>query len=89
MVIKNEEKQQYTAKDLCILADKYYAKHDFDSALSCYQKATELGDKFAQYNLALMYDDGEGTEVNHVKAVYWYEKSTDLGLPEAQYNLAV
>jgi len=58
-------------------------------AVSCYQKAAELGDKLAQYNLALMYDGGEGVEVNHAKAVYWYKKSADSGLPEAQINLAL
>ena len=88
MVIENRGKLQHEAEELSILGDKFYARNDFSAAVSCYQKAAELGDKLAQYNLALMYDGGEGVEVNHAKAVYWYKKSAS-GLPEAQINLAL
>ncbi|NLW27464.1 tetratricopeptide repeat protein [Acetivibrio saccincola] len=89
MVIENRGKLQHEAEELSILGDKFYARNDFSAAVSCYQKAAELGDKLAQYNLALMYEEGKGVEVNHAKAVYWYKKAADSGLPEAQINLAL
>jgi hypothetical protein len=41
----------------------------------------------AQYNLALMYDEGEGTAVNDTEAVRWYLSAAELGHAAAQYNL--
>ena len=43
----------------------------------------------AQYNLAIMYDEGDGIEQDKQKAVYWYTKAAKQGLSEAQYNLVL
>lgn len=77
------------AQKLSILGEKYYVEHNFSKALSCYHQAAEASDRYAQYNLALMYEVGEGTAVDHAKAVYWYRKSAEAGFPEAQINLAL
>src|SRR5688500_7879300 len=53
-----------------------------------YQKAAENGDIGAQYNLALSYKNGEGTEKDLEKAFYWYQKAAENGDIDAQYNLA-
>ena len=49
----------------------------------------ENGDKDAQYNLALLYTNGEGTEKNLEKAFYWYQKAAENGFEVAMYNLAL
>ena len=65
-----------------------------------YQKAAEQGLAEAQFQLALMYENGEEgvVEKNPQKAVDWYVKAAEprekgrayaQGLAEAQYNLAV
>ncbi|MCX8627214.1 sel1 repeat family protein, partial [Gilliamella sp. B3976] len=41
----------------------------------------------AQYNLGLMYDEGDGVDVNKEKAIYWYTKAAEQGGREAQNNL--
>lgn len=46
-----------------------------------------VGDAAAQYNLGVMYLEGQGVEQDVVKAVEWYEKAVAQGLAEAQYNL--
>ncbi len=43
----------------------------------------------AQYNLAILYEDGEGTEKNLEKAFYWYQKAAENGDSMAQYHLAL
>ncbi|MBI0113967.1 MULTISPECIES: tetratricopeptide repeat protein [unclassified Gilliamella] len=66
-----------------------FENKNYEKALvECTQEAEE-NDKVAQYNLARMYDDGEGIEQDKQKAVYWYTKAAEQGYSSAQYNLAV
>ena len=41
----------------------------------------------AQYNLGVMYHQGEGVEQDYSKARDWYEKAAKQGDANAQYNL--
>jgi TPR repeat protein len=45
------------------------------------------GDVRAQYNLGLMYADGDGVPENGAEAVKWYRKAAEQGDADAQYNL--
>src|SRR3989337_2395558 len=54
-----------------------------------YQKVAENGHIKAQYNFALLYDNGEGTEKNLEKAFYWYQKAAENGEMYAQNSLAI
>ncbi len=51
------------------------------------EAAAEQGDMEAQFNLGLMYYDGEGTEVNYEKVLYWWEKAAEQGDVRAQFNV--
>ena len=51
------------------------------------EAAAEQGDMEAQFNLGRMYYNGEGTEVNYEKALYWWEKAAEQGDVRAQYNV--
>ena len=42
---------------------------------------------YAQYNLGLMYDDGDGVEEDKIEAAKWYKKAADQKFPRAQYKL--
>ena len=58
----------------------YYMQHkDYEKAFECYLKSAEQGYSQAQYNLASMYEKGEGTEVNYEEALKWYKESKDSG----------
>jgi len=49
----------------------------------------EKGDKIAQFDLGLMYDDGEGVPRDYKEAVKWYRKAAEQGYFKAQHNLGV
>jgi uncharacterized protein len=54
-----------------------------------YTRAAEQGDSDAQYNLAIMYDEGEGVAQSDRDAIKWYTKAAEQENPLAQFNLAV
>ena len=45
------------------------------------------GDAEAQYNLGLMYANGEGVPQDYAEAVKWYFKAAEQGYARAQYGL--
>lgn len=66
-----------------------YAKPDKEKALSLFTRAANGGDAQAQYNLGVMYEQGEGgVNVDYEKAVKWFRKAATAGLAQAQFNLA-
>ena len=40
-------------------------------AFELYQEASNFGNTFAQYNFALMYENGDGIKKDIDKAIYW------------------
>ena len=65
-----------------------YQKQDFVSAFRLLFPLAQKGDKTAQHNLAVLYQDGLGVEANAKLALYWYEKAAAQGHHEAMNNLA-
>jgi len=51
--------------------------------------SAEQGDPRAQYNLGLMYAQGEGVRQSFDMALKWFYLAANNGVPEAQYNLGV
>ncbi|HEY9164471.1 MAG TPA: tetratricopeptide repeat protein [Magnetovibrio sp.] len=47
----------------------------------------ETGDAKAQFELAEMYESGDGTKADMQKAVEWTIKSADQGYPDGQYKM--
>jgi len=47
----------------------------------------EQGDAVDQYNLGVMYYDGESTPKNYNEAFKWFKKSAEQGYASAQYKL--
>ena len=58
-------------------------------AARLYQRAAELGDVLAMYNLGVFYSSGEGVKLDKKKAVKYYRMAVDRGFANAQYNLGV
>jgi TPR repeat protein len=63
--------------------------NDMPLAYKEFLAAAKLGHVFAQYNIALMYEQGLGIEKNEKEAVFWYKESAKKGNSAAQYNLGV
>jgi TPR repeat protein len=60
---------------------------DFATALQEWTPLAEAGDVFAQYNLAIMYDNGEGVPQDYSEAVKWYRLAAEQGDAKAQNAL--
>ena len=52
-------------------------------------KSANGGNAEAQYNLGVMYDNGQGVPQDYERAAKWYQKAADQGLAHAQTNLGL
>ena len=52
-------------------------------------RLADQGDAFAQYDLGVMYANGQGVPQDYAQAVAWYRKAADQGNAAAQTNLGV
>lgn len=75
-------------------ANEYFSKGytawdrgDYAEARKYYERAADLGDEKAMYNLGMMYANGEGGYQNDDKAKYWFRKSADKGAQRAKDKL--
>ena len=62
---------------------------DCAQAASWYRKAADQGDADAQYNLGLLYVNGQGVPQDYAQAVSWFRKAADQGDADAQFNLGL
>jgi TPR repeat protein len=58
-----------------------------EEVFGLYARSAELGNPVAQYNLAMMYSNGESVYVDYQQAVYWFRKSARQTFAPAQYRL--
>ena len=70
-------------------ADSRDFQPDFRRILDNYRGLADSGDASAQFNLALMYDLGQGTPVDQALATHWYAKAATQKQLAAQHNLGV
>lgn len=75
-------------------ADSYYqnaielrGSARLEDVFELYARSAELGHPIAQYNLAMMYSNGESVYVDYQQAVYWFRKSAEQSFAPAQYRL--
>ena len=52
-----------------------------------YRQAADQGHAFVQFNLGLMYLNGDSVPQDFTQAVAWYRQAADQGLADAQYDL--
>jgi TPR repeat protein len=60
---------------------------DFVTALRLWRSLAEQGDADAQYNLGVMYSNGDGVPRDYAEAMKWHRKAADQGNGNAQFNL--
>jgi TPR repeat protein len=66
-----------------------YESGDYATALKEFRSLADKGDAGAQYNLGLMYDNGDGVTQDYNVAASWYKLAAEQGLAEAQYELGL
>ena len=64
-----------------------YKSGDYATTLREWTPLAEQGDASAQYNLGLMYQNGQGVPQDYKTAVKWYTLAAEQGIAFAQYNL--
>jgi hypothetical protein len=62
---------------------------DYATALREWRPLAEQGDAWAQYNLAVMYAEGEGVLEDYAEAVRLYRLAAEQGDAWAQFNLGL
>ena len=62
---------------------------DFQTALKEWKPLADQGHADAQYNLGLMYANGEGVVEDDAEAVRWFRLAADQGLADAQVFLGM
>ena len=66
-----------------------YNRGDNATALREFRPLAEQGAAKAQYNLGLMYEEGQGVSQDYAEAVRWFRKAAEQGHDEAQFSLGV
>ena len=64
-------------------------EQDFVEAVKWYRLAAAQGNAAAQFNLGLMYEEGQGVEQDYAEAVKWYRLAAEQGNAAAQFNLGL
>ena len=64
-----------------------YDRGDYATALREWRPLAEQGFANAQYDLGLMYKEGQGVPRDDGEAVAWYRRAAEQGYAEAQNNL--
>ena len=72
---------------LCVplMGDEKADKEKFEKT----KALAEKGDAVAQYNVGMLYAEGQGVEQDIKKAFVWFSKAADQGYAKAQYYLGV
>ncbi len=64
-------------------------QQEFPCALKEWVPLADQGDMVAQYNLGIMYANGQGVKQDLFEAFKYYKLAADQGKMNAQYNLGV
>jgi len=67
--------------------DTAYERGDYTTAFREFHLLAQEGNHMAQYNLGVMYIQGQGVPHDFAKAMKWFRKSADQGSMLAQNNL--
>jgi len=66
-----------------------YNLGDYTTALREWSLLAESGDASAQYNLGLLYHEGEGVRQDYAQAASWFRMAAEQGDADAQFNLGL
>jgi len=66
-----------------------YRRGDYATALRLWRPLADQGNAGAQFNLGLMYANGQGVPQDYAEAIRWYRKAADRGAASAQFNLGL
>jgi len=68
---------------ILLFSSAAYGQTEFDET----KLLAEQGNSFAQYNLGVMYENGEGVSENDAETIKWFRLAAGKGNASAQLNL--
>lgn len=85
---KNEEKPEssVTPGSPEAQANEAYQKGDYAQAHAIWQHLAENGDGQAMNNLGVLFDLGQGVDMDEGRALYWFARSASAGHPSGMSN---
>jgi len=63
--------------------------HDYATAIKIFKTLAEQGNTKAQFNLGVMYYQGQGVPKDYKEAARWFRKAAEQGNADAQFNLGL
>lgn len=66
-----------------------YEQSDYQTAFKLWLPLAEQGSASVQFNLGLMYSQGQGVKQDAFEAVKWYRKAAEQGDAKAQFSLGL
>ena len=66
-----------------------HERGDYAAEVALIRPLAERGFAFAQFNMGVLYDNGQGLPQDDAQAMVWYRKAAMQGLPQAQVNLGI
>jgi uncharacterized protein len=66
-----------------------YERGDYATALRLFRTLADLGDAFAQDDLGVMYDNGQGVQQDYAEALKWYRLAANQGDAGGEANLGL
>ena len=66
-----------------------YERGDSAQAFKLFRPLAVQGDASAQFNIGLMYHNGQGVTQNYQEALKWWRLAADQGDAMAQFNIGV
>ncbi|MBE2294109.1 MAG: sel1 repeat family protein [Phycisphaerales bacterium] len=66
-----------------------HERGDYAAEVALIRPMAERGFAFAQFNMGVLYDNGQGLPQDDEQAIVWYRKAAMQGLPQAQVNLGI
>ena len=70
-----------------LIAVAAYERRDYAAAFKGFRLASEQGYAYAQFNLGIMYYQGDGVPEDASEAMRWFRRAAEQGLSDAQFNL--
>ncbi len=67
-------------------ANEAYQKGDYAQARAIWQHLADVGDGQAMNNLGVLFDLGQGVDLDEGRALYWYARSASAGHPSGMSN---
>ena len=64
-------------------------RDDYQTAFKLWLPLAEQGYASAQFNLGVIYENGQGVKQDYFEAVKWYRKAAEQGDASAQFNLGL